>query len=525
MRFVFSLLRLIFKLLLYAILLILLLMIGWTVLEIGTVYYQQQQSVSTMEARQPSYAATATALAHSDSKLRLERQPQTLLLQQTFATNTPHPTLPALASPEAPKEREPVDLPTLLMPPNPAPGLVLEGTAVPTRVPAIPRDYELVNIALLGGDGELGGNSFARTDTMIIVSLNIETGTVAMLSLPRDLFVYIPNGIMGRLNTAFGIGENIDWSPDGGFGLLRQTLFYNFGINIHYYASVNFSGFKSIIDHLGGVDIAVDCAYRDYYPVEDFDPEASSEENYEMRILDVGYYTFDGVDALWYARTRRYTDDFDRGRRQQQLLRGMWRKARTSGSLASLPALWAELTEIVDTNLPFDAMLGLLPHFINFDLGSLDNFTLKRTYHTTPWQTLDGDYVQLPQYEPIARLLRDFYTPPTLNQLALTGPSIAVYNGSGQANWDRVASERLRWDGYNAIALGGLDDNAVWDTSQLVDYVASDKGSIVPDISRALNMSPAQVQIQPNPDREYDYEVILGRDYDSCTFGVLPIHR
>ena len=523
MTFVLLLFRLIFKLMLYAAALILLLMIGWTVLEIGAVHHQRQQSVGTMEARRPSYAATATALAHDNSELRLESRPRTVLLQQISATHTPQPTPPT--DPEAAEESQPVDLPTLMLPPNPAPGLMLEGTAVPTRVPPIPRDYELVNIALLGGDDELTDSGFLHTDTMIIASLNAETGTAAMLSLPRDLFVYIPNGVMGRLNLAFGIGENIDWDPDGGFGLLRQTLFYNFGINVHYYARVNFSGFESIIDRLGGVDIAVDCAYRDYYPVENFDPEASAAENYKMRTLDVGYYTFDGFDALWYARTRRYTDDFDRGRRQQQLLRGMWRKARASDSLSSLPALWAELTAAVDTNLPFDVMLGLLPHLINLDLGSVENFTLRRTYHTTPWQTPRGDYVQLPEYEPIAALLHDFYAPPTANQLTLTGPSIAVYNGSGQADWDRVASERLRWDGYHAIAMGPLDDGAVQEASRLIDYAASEKGSIVTGISKALNLPPAQAQTQPNPNREYDYEVILGRDYRSCTYGVLPVHR
>ena len=71
-----------------------------------------------------------------------------------------------------------------------------------------------------------------------------------MLSLPRDLLVYIPSGRMGRLNTAYGIGENLSWDPGGGFGLLRQTLFYNFGINVHYHARVNFSGFEAVIDRL-----------------------------------------------------------------------------------------------------------------------------------------------------------------------------------------------------------------------------------------------------------------------------------
>lgn len=266
--------------------------------------------------------------------------------------------------------------------------------------------------------------------------------------------------------------------------------------------------------------MAVDCAYRDYYPVDDFDPEAPAQDNYELRTLDVGYYTFSGFDALWYARMRRLADDFDRGRRQQQLLRAMWRKARSVDLLPSLPSLWDELTQIVETNLPLDVMLSLLPYLINLDTDNIQNFTMIRSYHTTPWQPPNDAFVQLPQYHPISMLLRDFYTPPASSQLALTGPSIAVYNGSGQANWDRVASERLRWEGYNAIALGEVGG---LESSQLVDHVASDKGSIVPDLIRALNMSLAQVQTQPNPKREYDYEITVGHDYSACTFGVLPI--
>ena len=513
MRAVF---RLTFKLLLGLTALILLLAIGWSLLETGAVYHQRQQAVQTLDARRPAYIATATSLAHEDGQARLADRPRTTLLQQ-IVTPTPPP--------EPESERSQVDLPTLLLPPGPDPDLILEGTAVPTRVPIIPRGHELVNIALLGSDDDVSDSGFLHTDTMIVLSMNLETGTAAMLSLPRDLFVYIPSGSMGRLNVAFGIGENIGWQPDGGFGLLRQTIFYNFGINVHYYARVNLAGFETMIDLLGGVEIAVDCAYQDYYPVENFDPQAPREDNYELRTLDVGYYAFDGFDALWYARTRRLSDDFDRGRRQQQLLRAIWRKARTSGWLSSLPALWTELTETLETNLPLDVMLRLLPHALNLDLGGVQNFTMVRTYHTTPWQTPRGDYVQLPEYELIAALLHDFYAPPTANQLTLTGPSIAIYNGSGQADWDRVASERLRWDGYHAIAMGPLDDGAVQEASQLIDYVASEKGSIVPAISKALNLPLTQVQTQPNPNRQYDYEVILGRDYRSCTYGVLPVHR
>ena len=339
-----------------------------------------------------------------------------------------------------------------------------------------------------------------------------------MLSLPRDLFVYIPHGKMGRLNTAFGVGETLEWEPGRGFGLLRQTLFYNFGINVHYYARVNFSGFEAIIDRLGGIDIAVDCAYRDLYPVR----TATGEIGYRWRTLDVGYYTFGGFDALWYARTRKYADDIDRGRRQQQLLRGIWRKARSQGLVTTLPGLWSEMVEVVDTDLPFDLMLRLLPLVVGLDLGSIENFTLKKKFHMTLWNTPDGSEVLLPVRETVSALMQDFYTPPSRHQVALAGPTIGVHNASGMENWDIVASERLRWSGFNARALGPLEDGERYETNALIDHVATEKGSLVPFILKALNMTEEQVTLAARADRDYDYRIIIGRDYKSCTFGVLP---
>jgi len=539
MHFFRSILRLFSKVLLYVIPIILIVMIGWSTIQVIAVYSEQQTENDAINARSADYRATATAMSTIENP-SMRSHDSDVVLVQLFSTNTPEaplataiptlvptieatvfPTLPPVTV-EVPVEKTPFALPDLYFPVDAEPGLIMEGTAVPTRVPAIPREYELVNIILLGGDDELTSDTFTRTDTMIVVSINTETGTVSMLSLPRDMFVYIPSGFMGRLNLAYGVGENIGWQPDGGFGLLRQTIFYNFGINVHYYAKVNFSEFEEIIDTLGGVDIGVDCAYRDYYPVDDFDPNGSLEDNYYLRTLDVGYYTFDGFDALWYARTRKVTDDFDRGRRQQQLLRAMWRKARDTGLLSNLPSLWGQVTEVVETNLPFDTMLGLLPYVLNLDISNLENFTMIRTYHTTPWQPPSGDYVQLPVYDLIETMMRDFYTPPSTSQLSLSGPSIGVYNASGNEKWDLVASERLRWNGYNAVALGAKDDTILAD-NQLIDYVASEKGSIVSNINKALNMSRDQVQIQPDPNRTYDYEVIIGQNYDSCTFSVLPL--
>lgn len=506
------------RLLLWASLAALLLALGWTLLHL--VELAATSVDESADSRRAAYRATATAMNRSaDETGRLHPRWQFVLLQDappppaTLEAPTPATII------EAPNS---ISLPTLMVPPGPS-SSELAGTQVPPPAQRIIRAHSLVNIALLGGDSELTADQFVRTDTMIVVSLNLDTGDAAMLSLPRDLFVYMPHGKMGRLNTAFGIGEVRNWQPGGSFGLLRQTLFYNFGINVHYYALIDFSAFEAIIDRLGGVDIAVDCAYRDYYPIDRDSRRSSNPDDYALRTLPVGYHTFDGFDALWYVRTRRNTSDLDRGRRQQILLRAMWRKARQQGLLTAIPTLWAELTSLVETDMPFDLMLRLLPHLLNLNIENIEHFTFYSDFHMRDWTATDGAEVLLPMPDRVHQLMQNFYMPPSPNQASLTSPSIGVYNASGKENWDIVASERLRWDGLNAIPLGPVDDGQPRQSSQLVDHVAAQKGSLVPLMLRALNLSDEQVVIDPRSDREFDYLAIIGRDYESCTFDVLPV--
>ncbi|HEX3052257.1 MAG TPA: LCP family protein, partial [Aggregatilineaceae bacterium] len=136
----------------------------------------------------------------------------------TAATNTPTPT----ETPTTPPTLFPT--PTLYYP-----DVVTQGeqpTAIPTEMPRLRstddngNPYNLLNILLIGHDGEVvPDDPNFHTDTMIIVSINRDTNTVSMLSLPRDLFVYIPNWGMQRLNQAYWYGEAIQWT-DGGWGML-----------------------------------------------------------------------------------------------------------------------------------------------------------------------------------------------------------------------------------------------------------------------------------------------------------------
>jgi LCP family protein required for cell wall assembly len=503
----------------------------------------------------PSLIATETATDLPTSTATNTNEPA--VVAQAFATNTPRvmdvtlpalntavpsvtPTLTASFTPTSTFTESPTPtptetplrtatetarpLPTLLMPAAPDTNAAAP-TGIPTEFPAIDRHgYDIVNILLMGGDDEITGDGITRTDTMIIVSVNRTTNTVAMMSLPRDLYVYIPGWTMQRLNLAYTHGEQIGWQPDGGWGLMRQTIFYNLGINVHYYALVNLSDFKQIIDTLGGIDVAVDCAIQDLPLIEaPPPPEAYKIESDGTYVLPVGYYHMNGDSALWYARSRGSSSDFDRGRRQQQILRAIWRAARGGGQLTQLPELWTQFTQVVKTNLAFDDMLGLLPLALNLDPGRIDHFYMQRLYHTTPWQPPDGSNVQLPNYDPIRQLMEDFYLPPTESQIAAVSDRILVYNGTGNSDWDRVAAERLGWDSYNAIS-GGAADNPNYADTILIDHTGRTKGSTVDDIVSILNVKPENIISEPDPNREADFEVILGSSYNSCTFsGVLPV--
>lgn len=440
------------------------------------------------------------------------------------STATDVPTATQTEPPQPTITETPRPLPTLLMPAAPDANSSAP-TAIPTIVSAVDRHgYDIVNILLMGGDDEITDDGIIRTDTMIIVSVNRTTNTVAMLSLPRDLFVYIPGWTMQRLNLAYIHGEQIGWEPDGGWGLMRQTIFYNLGINVHYYALVNLGDFKQIIDTLGGVDIAVDCAIQNLPLIEaPPPPEAHEVESDGSYILPVGFYHMNGDSALWYARSRDNSSDFDRGRRQMQILRAIWRAARTNGQLTQLPDLWAQLTAVVETNLTFEDMLGLLPLALTLDPSRIDHFYLQRLYHTTPWQPPDGSNVQLPNYDPIRQLLEDFYLPPTESQIESESDRILVYNGTSNADWDRVAAERLGWDSFNAVAAGPAD-NANYAETILIDRTGRTKGSTLEDIASILNVRPDNIISEPDPNRNADFEVILGSSYNSCTFsGVLPV--
>ena len=389
---------------------------------------------------------------------------------------------------------------------------------IPEPMPLVSEgEYDIVNFLLLGADTTNANNS-GRTDVLTIVSVNRSAATVSMLSLPRDLYVYIPGYRVHRINTAYGWGET-NLGEAQGAQLLMETIRYNLGVEIDYYARVDFDGFRQIIDDLGGAEVSVDCSIQDWRLREpDLDP--TLEENWELFTLPVGVHNMDGDLALWYARSRRTSSDFDRGRRHQALLRALWRRIRGLNLVEQLADVWPQVLETVDTNLTLEDMLGFAPLALSLDTSRIASYVFEPNVDVRFWRSPEGSSVLAPNRDAVAELVHLMYQPPTEHQLVREGARVEVVNASGMRGLDRVAADRLGWEGF--VPTIGAPAPAYRDYTVIYDFTGRTKGSSLGTLQSVLRVGDEGIVIEPNPDRSVDFRVVIGGSYYACTHAVAP---
>jgi len=211
-----------------------------------------------------------------------------------------------------------------------------EQTVAPSPLLFVPdwKGTDRINVLLLGTDqrdSERTAGVPTRTDTMIVVSIDPVGKGVAMISLPRDMWVSIPGLGEERLNVAYPYGE-MRHVPGGGAGLLSRTIEQNFGITATHFAMVNFPGFEDVVNAVGGIVIDVPRPVKDdAYPTADY--------GVERVYFAPGPQLMNGATALKYARSRHADNDLARNSRQQQVLLAIRDRALRLDALARLPSL------------------------------------------------------------------------------------------------------------------------------------------------------------------------------------------
>jgi len=381
------------------------------------------------------------------------------------------------------------------------------GAAIPTPVPLIePFGAEAVNIVLMGSDTSAGS---WRTDTLIVVSVDPVLPSVSMLSIPRDLYVYVPGWGMNRINTADAHGEQAGY-PGGGAGLVKTTIEYNLGVRVHYYARVNFDGFVDLLETLGGVDVVVDCELHDTFP----DPAAPGGAA-DIDLLP-GVQHLEAKQALWYSRSRWNTSDFDRSRRQQRVLRGAFQAIKQLELLPRLPELWDELTAAVQTDLSLERALWLAQIAARLDTDvALKSRFIDYTV-LQPWMTPQGAAVQLPIYERVGPLIQEALAPPDVARAKQATVRVEVINGTPWTDWGILAADRLLWEGFEVVRVIPAEHNEYLQTT-LIDLSGAAKGSPAERLAQILNVRSDNISSEPAAEEsDVDLRVIVGRDYSPC---------
>lgn len=261
-------------------------------------------------------------------------------------------------------------------------------------------DGARVNFLLVGVDSGFD-RPHALTDTMLVVSVDPD-GTSAMISVPRDLFgAPLPDGTTWdeKLNMLMSAADqDPERFPQGGVETLKAVIGDLLGIEIHYFAAINMTGFKEAVDAIGGVDITVDTAIADPLYSEDGFQEPGF-------YVEPGQYHMDGPFALAYVRSRHGPgdDDFTRADRQQELLTAIRNKLTAGNLLVSLPGLLDAVKNTISTDIPSSRLPSLARAVQEADVERLQRAVIQPPLVVPEEHPIAG-YILRPDFEAILDL-------------------------------------------------------------------------------------------------------------------------
>jgi LCP family protein required for cell wall assembly len=233
------------------------------------------------------------------------------------------------------------------------------------------------NVLLLGIDYTPLGTALGRSDTIIVATFIPFDPYVAMISIPRDLWVQIPGVGENRINTAHFFAESTQ--PGTGPRAAIETIKYNFGVDIGYYIRVQFDGFREIVGALGGVDIYLEKPMAGY---------------------SAGYHHLTGRKALAFARNRYGSDDFYRMEQGQLIMKAVFSEMLAPENWIRLPGVLLSFSRVVDTNIPWWQWPRLVIALLRLGPEGIDRYLISREM-VTPYTTNMGASVLLPNWESI----------------------------------------------------------------------------------------------------------------------------
>jgi LCP family protein required for cell wall assembly len=315
-----------------------------------------------------------------------------------------------------------------------------------------------LNVLLIGTDKRPNEGTW-NTDTLIVASIDPASRQVAMFSLPRDTVgVPLPpipaRSVFGatwdrKINALFGQARaRPDLFPGGGYEGLKDTLGYLYGIPINYFVEVDFSGFKTVVEALGGVTVNVQVpVVDDYYP-----GDAGTLRVY----IPTGVQHMSGSQALVYARSRHGSNDFDRASRQQRVILSLRQQADFTTLIQRLPDLVQSTSKAVKTDYPIAKLPQLIELASRIDIGNVRSFVFSPPYYGFEGYP-GGIYTLSPNVPRIrAAVASAFNFDPRVEAqrqaVAQEGAQVWVLNGTGGTGTAAAVAGYLDFRGVAASA-------------------------------------------------------------------------
>lgn len=348
---------------------------------------------------------------------------------------------------------------------------------------------EPINFLLLGSDAR--GKESARADTIILLHLDVKKKKAALVSIPRDMRVRIPDKGFDKINAAYAYG-----GPE----LMVRTVEDFSGFPIHHYVETDFGGFSKMVDALGGVDIYIDKPMRD---------------KWSGAFFAAGSYTLDGPQALAYVRSRHSPrGDFDRVERQQKFLKAVYKKARSPASLTRLPRLISIFAENTTTDLGTTELLSFASLVRSIPEKNIETISLDGTS-----QRIKGKSYLIPNEAKNREILARVKEGKSLNkpvlgyseQVSPKDVKVEVLNGCGKKGLARAASRKLEAHKFKVINVGDADKSNYSRTKVLYRKGQTEKAQCAANYL----LPSAQLVVSNKIGSNVDVRIILGRDYKS----------
>lgn len=339
-----------------------------------------------------------------------------------------------------------------------------------------------VNILLLGrGGGNHDGPDL--TDSMMLASVDPVNHTTTLISLPRDLWVNVPNQGDMKINAAWETGEFkylgkiAPGSTDpkairAGFDMADQTVEAVMGISIDYNIIVDFQAFQQAVDTIGGVNVNV--------PTDLVDPTMAWENGNNPLLAKAGQDEFDGKQALVYVRSRETTSDFARAQRQRDVLLALKSKVDTLGTLSNplkISGLMGDFSSNVQTDLSLKDASRLYSILKNVNGAKITSTGLDQA--PTPYVVggnLNGQSMVLPKaglfnYTDIQQFVRGQLKDPYILK---ENAKVEVMNGTTTVGLATQVAANLKSYGYNVVGAANTP-NSGWTSTQIVALNGRDR--------------------------------------------------